>query len=264
MTGREMTGREMTGREMQKSSETSNHDSDSGNDRSEAMIALGFRVKICGVRSANDVESVVESRAGAIGFNFYPKSRRFLALEKGAELAKICPPRICRVGVFVNAKAEAILRTRDSLLLDVAQLHGDEPPELGTQLEGVPFVRAFRFGPAGFSPVAAYLAKCDELGIRPAGVLIDASVPGQYGGTGTTVDWTQLVDHQQATGGVPLILAGGLTPKNVADAIKIVRPAAVDTAGGVESGSQGKDPKLVNQFYDAADRAFNSLSNTDN
>ena len=155
------------------------------------------------------------------------------------------------MGVFVNSPVDFVLTTAESLHLDYIQLHGDEPPETIAALEW-PVVRAFRFGLADWQPIEQYLAECKHRGVLPAAVMIDAPAPsGTYGGTGATADWQSLADWRSHID-LPLILAGGLTPENVADAIKLVRPTAVDTASGVESPDGFKDSDLVRSFVATA------------
>jgi phosphoribosylanthranilate isomerase len=191
--------------------------------------------------------------------------------------------RVQVYGVFVNAAVDDILWTiREANLYGVEQgfgiqLHGDEPPERlrDLHIEGlgrtgelfqvlghvpeVPVVRAFRCRADDLSREAQYLARCSELGCLPRAVLIDASVAGSYGGTGQTVDWAALRQSSKALAGLPVVLAGGLTPQNVAEAIRIGQPAAVDVASGVESSPGKKDAAKVYAFVAAAKKAFAAL-----
>jgi phosphoribosylanthranilate isomerase len=215
-----------------------------------------FQIKICGVTTIDDAKAVAAAGADAIGLNFYAGSSRFLPLEQAQHVAAIIPPKVLKVGVFVNAPAEAICGAYDALGLDLIQLHGDEPPEFLAELGDRPVMRAFRVGPEGLQGVAAYLARCRELGTPPALVLVDAFVADQRGGTGKTADWDKLVAERHLLGDTPLVLAGGLTPDNVAEAIRRVHPAAVDTASGVESSLGKKDLAAVRRFVEAATQAF--------
>jgi phosphoribosylanthranilate isomerase len=219
-----------------------------------------FRVKICGITNVADAQAAVEAGADALGLNFYPRSPRFLAPEKAAEIVAAVGRRAVKVGVFVNADAREICETFDRLGLDLIQLHGDEPPEMLPELGERPVVRAVRLGPEGLRPVEEYLARCRALGVVPQAVLVDALVEGLYGGSGKTADWAAL--GRYPTGGTlpPLVLAGGLTPENVAEAIRAVRPAAVDTASGVESSPGRKDPARVAAFVRAAREALAAIS----
>jgi phosphoribosylanthranilate isomerase len=186
-----------------------------------------------------------------------------LPLERAQHVAAIVPKGVLKVGLFVNAPAEAICGAYDALGLGLIQLHGDEPPEFLTELGMRPVMRAFRVGNDGLKPVADYLERCRVLGAPPALVLLDAHRDGQYGGTGTKADWDRIANERELLGDVPLVLAGGLTPDNVAQAIYRVRPAAVDTASGVETSPGNKDGDAVRRFVAAARDAFEQLGRDD-
>jgi phosphoribosylanthranilate isomerase len=218
-----------------------------------------FAIKICGVTSVDDARAVAAAGADAIGLNFYAGSPRFLPLERAQHVAANIPANVLRVGLFVDAPAETICGAYDALGLDLIQLHGDEPPEFLAELGDRPVMRAFRVGAEGLRPVADYLGRCRELGTVPAMVLVDAFVADQRGGTGKTADWDALVAERHLLGDAKLVLAGGLTPDNVADAIRRVRPDAVDTASGVESSPGQKDHDAVRRFVAAARQAFREL-----
>jgi phosphoribosylanthranilate isomerase len=211
-----------------------------------------WRVKICGVTCAEDALAVAAAGADAIGLNFYPQSRRYVEPGQAASILAAVPAGLWKVGVFVNATAEQIHGISQYLALDLVQLHGDEPPELLTELGTRPIVRAFRCGPAGLAPAAAYLQRCQTLGVLPEFILLDAFHPAQYGGTGRTLDWGSLQSEIARLGDVRWVLAGGLTPDNVADAIRRLRPAGVDTASGVERAGGRKDPQRMHEFVQAA------------
>jgi len=221
-----------------------------------------FRIKICGITNVDDALAAARAGADAVGLNFYPKSPRCVDADAADRIIASLPRETVKVGLFVNAPAQEVCRTFDRLGLDLIQLHGDEPPRYLAQLAGRPVMRAFRPGPDGLEPLERYLAHCRRLGCTPRLVLVDALVPGQYGGTGRLADWHLLRTYAgaaKAGPGPPLVLAGGLTPGNVAEAIAIVRPAAVDTASGVELGPGRKDPAAVEAFVRAARTAFESL-----
>jgi phosphoribosylanthranilate isomerase len=214
-----------------------------------------FRVKICGVTSAGDAALVVAAGADAIGLNFYAPSPRALSLERAAEVAVAIPAGVMRVGVFVNATADVIRAHAERLQLDFVQLHGDEPPEFLTSLKGLRVVKAFRVEGDG-ATVDDFLKRAGELGCPLEAILLDAAKTHEYGGSGVLSDWNLAAAKRNTW--PPLILAGGLTPVNVAAAIVTARPAAVDTASGVESSKGVKDPALSKQFVAAARRAFRS------
>lgn len=197
-------------------------------------------VKICGLTSARDAELAVDAGADWIGLNFWPRSRRFVAPAAAAEIVAALPGDVRRVGVFVNAPAPQILEAVATYRLDLVQLHGDETPDFARAL-GKPVMRAVRVASA--SDVRGLDAWPGEH------VLLDAASAG-YGGSGQTFDW-QLAGLARAAG-KRLVLAGGLEPDNVAQAIRQVRPFAVDVASGVERAPGKKDPDKLRRFIDAA------------
>jgi phosphoribosylanthranilate isomerase len=215
-----------------------------------------FQVKICGITRSQDARIAAEAGADAIGLNFFPGSRRSISELRAVEIMTGFPQNLLRVGLFVNAEVGEVCRLFDMLRLGLIQLHGDEPPEYLAQLGTRPVMRAFRLQADGWSPILDYLGRCRELRCLPRMVLIDAFQPGHYGGTGKTADWRLLANWRQYLADMPLVLAGGLTPENVAEAIDAVHPAAVDTASGVESEPGIKNPQKVQAFVQNAQRAF--------
>jgi len=215
-----------------------------------------FRVKICGITTVDDAQLVARAEADAVGLNFFPKSPRCITPAIAERIVQSLPEDVVKVGLFVNADADEILGACELLGLDMIQLHGDERPEYLASLGKWPILRAFRLGPGGLNPIAEYLRECHHLGCSPAMVLIDSLVRGAYGGSGTRADWTVASQYPLEDGSPPLALAGGLTADNVADAIRAVKPFAVDTASGVESSPGRKDPKAVTTFVERARRAF--------
>jgi phosphoribosylanthranilate isomerase len=248
-----------------------------------------FRVKICGVTTVEDANTAADAGADAVGLNFYDGSPRYLTSESGVRItAELNGRSVCPVGVFVNAPYEDVIRCVYQVGLAAVQLHGDEPVDLVAQLKGRAtgashflyvadamaalqrtiqqgrkffpnVVRARRISEQGVGPIADDLRACLKAGNLPDAVLVDAMTPGRYGGTGETVSWVGLADHKRWLGDTPLILAGGLTPENVAEAIRIVRPAAVDVASGVEFAPGKKDPAKVRDFVANALGAFEAL-----
>lgn len=216
-----------------------------------------LRIKICGITNEADVQPAAAAGADAIGLNFFRESRRFLEPSAARRIVDALPPGITRVGVFVNHTAHDVLRIVDEVGLDAIQLHGDEPASfLATLPESMKIVRAFRCGAEGLAPLVAYLRECRALDRVPAAVLVDADAGSHFGGTGTCADWTTIANQRQMLGDVRLVLAGGLTPENVAEAIRIVRPDGVDVASGVEIRPGEKDAKLVERFVAAARQAL--------
>ena len=201
-------------------------------------------VKICGVTNLADARVAVEAGADALGFNFYPKSPRQVAITAAAEISKQLPPVIMRVGVFVNTLKAEVERAIRECGLTMLQFHGNEPPEYCTQF-GVMSMKAFRVRDAGT------LAELREF---PTDLwLLDAWSPEAVGGTGEKFNWDLAVKAQKL--GKPIFLAGGLTPENVAEAVRKVRPFGVDVASGVELSPGKKDPAKVRAFIQAAKNA---------
>lgn len=191
-------------------------------------------LKICGVTLGADAERLVEMGVDALGANFWPQSKRYLAPER-ADFLRALAGRILRVGVFVNAGSELPLRLVAEGLIDVVQLHGDETPDdvRPFAAAGIPVLKALGVrGPDD-------LARARDFGA--AGILLDAHAPGVYGGTGQTIDWDLARSFIAANPDLPLILAGGITAENAAAAIAAVRPAALDIASGAESSPGVKD-----------------------
>ena len=233
---------------------------------------IPFRIKICGVTNVDDAQAAADAGADAIGLNFYEKSPRYIAPATACKLTLGAFERgALPIGVFVNSSVEAIQEVVQGTGLYGVQLHGDEPPQAVADLRVTPIrgsitgrlavIRARRFGGDGVAEIARDLSACQQKGAFPTAVLVDAFSPGRYGGTGETVSWVGLADHARWMGDVPLILAGGLTPENVAEAIRIVRPAAVDVASGVEASPGKKDPSKVRDFVAAAKAAFEGIAN---
>lgn len=215
-----------------------------------------FRIKVCGITNVEDACEAAAAGAEAIGLNFYAQSKRYVAPALARRIAAAAPPEVVVVGVFVNAPIEGIREVVevDDVRLDLIQLHGDEPPEFVVELTrrlSLPVMRAFAFGRDGPRSVGRYVGQCSRNGCPPRMILVDADCPGSYGGTGKTADWAAVGDMPRE-GLPPLILAGGLTPENVGEAIARARPAGVDVAGGVESSPGRKDAGLVRAFIEAA------------
>lgn len=219
-----------------------------------------FQLKICGVKTAADAVAAADAGADAVGLNFFSRSARCVARCAAEEIVAALGTRVCKVGVFVNAPLADILETADALKLDLIQLHGDEPPAAMRGLEPRPVMKAFRIGPDGLAPLRNWFDEAMRAGLWPERVLLDAYQPGEYGGTGRTADWSAAAEYARTAGMPPLVLAGGLTAENVAAAIEQARPAAVDTAGGVESAPGVKDHGRMREFVAAAKRGFSRIS----
>jgi phosphoribosylanthranilate isomerase len=233
-----------------------------------------FRIKICGLTNPDDALAAFDAGADGIGLNFYAKSKRYVDAATARKITDVLyqaagvPGRsfVYPIGVFVNHSASEVSRIVQESRLVAAQLHGDEPPEFVAGLPRIPTIRARRLDERGVSMLSDDLGAClAAVGAMPADerascdLLVDAAAPGQYGGTGETVDWSALADHPRWLTCKHLILAGGLTPDNVVEAIRIVRPHAVDVASGVESAPGKKDPAKMRDFVAAAREAFAAL-----
>jgi len=219
-------------------------------------MSATFRIKICGITNVEDALAVARADADAVGLNFYAKSPRCVRVEHARQIVEALPARIVKVGVFVNASCDEVCRTFDRVGLDLIQVHGDEPPEFLSNLGARPAMRAFRLLEGRLAPILEYLERCRELGCLPRMILIDSHRAGAYGGTGALADWTAAAGYPAADWHPPLVLAGGLGPENVAQAICAVRPAGVDTASGVELEPGWKSEILVRQFVEAAREGF--------
>ena len=218
-----------------------------------------FQIKVCGITSAEDAAMAAAAGADALGLNFYPGSPRCVGLPLAEAIVSSLPSGVFKVGLFVNAPIEAACSTFDQLGLDLIQLHGDEPPEYLAALEGRPVVRAFRVPAGGLPEVANYLRQCRQLGCLPRLCLMDSCRAGSYGGTGMTAAWEDLRQYPLEDWHPPMVLAGGLTAENVAEAVRVVQPHAVDVASGVELSPGRKDAVLLARFVEAAKTALKKV-----
>ncbi len=210
---------------------------------------MSVRVKVCGITRREDAEAAVAAGADALGFMFYAPSPRCVSVEAAAAICRALPPFISKVGVFVDADPAFLHEAADRCGLDVLQLHGDETPEYCQQCE-LPVIRAFRVrGPETLTSLA---------GFATAAWLLDSYVPGHRGGTGAVFNW-ELAAAAVALGR-PVILAGGLSPENVARAVQQVRPYAVDVSSGVECAPGRKDPQRLAAFVNEAKRRLPAAS----
>jgi phosphoribosylanthranilate isomerase len=210
----------------------------------QALDMPSIRIKICGVTTPEDARFAAEAGADAVGLNFYEHSPRFIPLSVAAEIIRVLPPFTAPVGVFIGMQMRQICSVSYQLGLRAIQTY-----DIGVLAEDpFPFahVAAFRVKEESeLDNIQLYVERVSSLGRKPAAILIDSRVDGQLGGTGQVAPWSILAGFNP---GVPLILAGGLTPENVADAIAIVRPWGVDVASGLEASPGRKDPLKVAQF----------------
>ena len=185
---------------------------------------MAVRVKICGITRLPDLHAACEAGADALGFVFYEKSPRCVTAETAAALVRELPPFVQSVGLFVNAEPAFIEQVLDTVSLDVLQFHGDETPADCARF-GRPYIKAVRVNPD------TDLLKCAADFDAARGLLLDAYVPGVPGGTGERFDWSLIPAKLPK----PVVLSGGLTLDNVAEAVQRVRPWAVDVSSGVEA-----------------------------
>lgn len=198
---------------------------------------MATRVKICGITRAQDGLAAAQSGAHAIGLMFYEKSPRFVTLEKAREIIAALPLFVARVGVFVNPAAAQVRNVLEALRLDLLQFHGDEAPEFSRQF-GLPYIKAVQVKQD--ADLLQYASRYPEA----KGLLLDTHSEGVYGGTGEPFDW-RLIPPMLP---LPVILSGGLNERNVAAAIRQVKPWAVDVSSGVESTKGIKDAAKIAAF----------------
>ncbi|WOE30476.1 MULTISPECIES: phosphoribosylanthranilate isomerase [unclassified Acinetobacter] len=206
------------------------------------------RVKICGITRIQDLHAVVQSGADAIGLVFYPPSPRSVTPQQAQRLLQHLPPYVQSVGLFVNASLTEIAEILHTVPLDILQFHGDETPEqchmLGKQLQRR-WYKAIQV--KADMDLLDTIKKYQQAGA--SAVLLDAWHPELKGGTGHRFDWTKFPKID-----IPLILAGGLKPENIEDAIKTTEAYALDVSGGVESAKGIKDQQLIEQFMQGVQR----------
>ena len=198
---------------------------------------MGTAVKICGITCVEDALAAVRLGARALGFVFYARSPRHLTGARAAEIIGALPPFISAVGLFVDPQASEVERVLAQVPLNMLQFHGEETPEFCARFE-VPYLKAARVR-AGLD-----LLQYARQYSAARGLLLDAFADGVHGGTGTAFDWS-LIPRELPC---PVILSGGLTPENVAEAIRRVRPWAVDVSSGVEARPGIKDPLKMAAF----------------
>lgn len=215
---------------------------------------MAVRVKICGITRLQDLHAACQAGADALGFVFYEKSPRQVTIATAAALLRELPPFVQSVGLFVNAEPAFIEAVLQAVPLDLLQFHGDETPADCVRF-GRPYIKAVRVNRD------TDLLKCAADFATARGLLLDAYVPGVPGGTGERFDWSLIPPDLPK----PVILSGGLTPDNVAEAVQRVRPWAVDVSSGVEAAmllngaavaAKGiKDAHLIAQFIAKAKEA---------
>ena len=202
---------------------------------------MRVRVKICGISNIDDAVAAVDAGADALGFMFFEHSKRNVTFERAAEIIRELPPFVAKVGVFVNSAEDFVRRALDRTGIDTLQFHGEESPEFCSRF-APKIIKAFRVRDR------ASLDEC--LKYRHHAWLLDSFVTGAHGGTGVAFDWDLAMEATKLSR--MIILAGGLKPETVADAVRKVRPYAVDVSSGVESEPGKKDHAKIREFILAA------------
>jgi len=204
------------------------------------------RIKICGITRPDDGLAAASMGADAIGLVFYAKSPRAVTIEQAQLICRVLPPFVTTVALFVNADPAEIRKTIEAVPIDVLQFHGDEV-QADCIGYGLPYIKAIRMQPNVSLPeqIKAY----DEA----QALLVDAYSPAEVGGTGEVFDWSRVPNGLES----PIILAGGLSPDNVSEAIAAVSPYAVDVSSGVEAAKGIKDQAKISAFIKAATESDN-------
>ena len=205
-----------------------------------------LRVKICGLTTPQDAAAAIESGADALGFNFFPGSRRYLGTETGGDWIAALPVEIEKVAILVNPSWDEATVAAATPGITILQLHGTETPEFCRRLmkKGIRFEKALPVsGPESLANVPEFFTRT---------LLLDSGGAGEFGGSGRTFPWEIAHDFVRANPDLQVILAGGLTPENVAEAVAIVRPFGVDVTSGVESSPGRKDHGRMRAFIAAA------------
>jgi len=205
-----------------------------------------LKVKICGITNAADALAAIDCGADALGFNFYPRSKRYIDVETARGWVDKLPAGICRVAVLVNPTLEEAVRASELEFIDALQLHGNESAEFCRRLaeRGIRFAKAL--------PVINANSLVDVPSFFTSTLVLDSASGGEFGGSGRIFPWRLARAFIKAHPALKIILAGGLTPENVAQAVNEVRPFGVDVTSGVESSLRRKDCGLLRSFIEAA------------
>ena len=208
---------------------------------------MSVRIKICGLTNLDDARAAVDAGADALGFIFFPGSPRYITPAAAAQIIAQLPPFVSAVGVFVDEPASSLLATANAVGINTIQLHGNESPDFCDSIPRDRFkvIKAFR--------VKDQSSLVSLKDFRSSAFLLDSYVPGQLGGTGARFNWDLAVQASRLN--IPIILAGGLVPENIRDAVAKVTPYAVDVSSGVESAPGKKDHNKVRAFIAAARNA---------
>ena len=204
-----------------------------------------LRIKICGITNAGDAQAAIECGADALGFNFFAGSKRYIDIKTAAEWIDQSPRKIDKIAILVNPTLDEALAAAALPFITALQLHGAETPEFCKELaaHGVRFAKALPVTSDSLRDVPSFATNT---------LVLDASDAGEFGGTGRAIDWNVARRFIEANPTLRIVLAGGLTPQNVATAVRIARPFAVDVTTGVESSPGRKDHQLLHAFIEAA------------
>ena len=202
------------------------------------------RIKFCGMTNEQDVMHAIDLGIDALGFVFVSDSPRYLTIEQAQKLTKKVPPFVIKVELFMNSEKTDVENILNSVRLDILQFHGDEDEKFCLQFQR-PYLKAVPMG--SVSSVTDFCQKYSSA----TGFVFDSHAPGQMGGSGKTFEWSKLPKQLEK----PIILAGGLTPQNVAQAIRAVHPYAVDVSSGIEASKGVKDPAKMELFIKEVKRA---------
>lgn len=204
------------------------------------------RIKICGLTNESDAVAAIECGADALGFNFYRQSQRYLEMDEAEKWLATLPAQICKVAVMVDPPTKEALRIAALPFIDLLQLHGRETPAFCQNLAaaGVKFAKAM--------PVNHRQSAIEMSSFGTDLVVLDSQVGGKFGGTGRSFPWSLARSFVATNPDIKVILAGGLTPENVASAIEQVRPFGVDVTTGVEASKRNKDRERIRAFVEAA------------
>lgn len=201
------------------------------------------RIKVCGITRAEDAQSAARSGANALGLVFYARSPRHVTVHLAMQVASATPPFVTLVGLFVNPSEDEVRNVLRQVPMDVLQFHGEEEPGFCARFNR-PYLKAIRVKPG------VDLLQCASRYAGAQGLLLDAYIEGTHGGTGEPFDWA-LIPHELP---LPVILSGGLHAGNVAEAIRQVRPYAVDVSSGVEAAKGIKDAAKIADFINEVKR----------
>src|SRR2546421_3639034 len=216
---------------------------------SKSKISGRVLVKICGITNKDDALAAIDAGADALGFNLVPRSPRYIDIEKAATWIDNLPKEICKVAVVADANWEDACRIGQLRFVDALQLHGTESPEFCRRLAdaGVPFAKAV--------PVTGSKSLAGLPDYSTDTMILDSSARGTFGGTGRPFPWKFAPEFVRHHPRITVILAGGLNPENVAEAVRVVRPRGVDVTTGVEALPGKKDANLVKAFIEAVRQA---------